>query len=262
MTTPLIFALLLLSTPHALFAHETLVSSIGPCEQLLYSEFNRRPDDLRNGLVTENVPLSLNALLQAYSQGIFPWGVNAQGLGRWHRPPQRGILELDKVDIGRSDRKYIRQALDAGELRVSFNEDFKKVMDECAAVPRFRNDPFTGIKIPDGAWISPEFKRAYYILHALGYAHSVEVWRGDKLVAGLYGVFVNGVFTGESMFFHEPNATKLALYALIEHLRKSGHAYIDTQMALGLALKWGARYVPRAEYEARMRAAQKLDLKF
>ncbi len=250
----LVLALLLNLTPKA-EAHEA-VPDLSTCESLLHSEFSRRPDDLRNGLITQNIPLSVSALVRAYSQGIFPWGVNAQGFGRWHRPPYRGILDLNEVHIGRSDLKYIRQASESGELRVTFNKDFNQVIQRCATVPRYRNDPATGVKIPDGAWITREFMNSYKMLHSLGFAHSVEVWRGDKLVAGLYGVFVQGVFTGESMFFDEPNATKLAFYALIENLRAGGHDFIDTQMVLGLALKWGAKYVHRSEYELLLREAQ------
>lgn len=255
-----VFLALALMLPPA-HSHEA-VQEVSSCESLLYSEFNRRPDDLRNGLITQNIPLNVPALIEAYKNGIFPWGVNARGFGRWHKPPYRGILELNQVQISRSDRKYLNRAKAEGELHVTFDRDFRQVIEQCATVPRFRSDPATGIKIPDGAWISPEFISAYKTLHDLGYAHSVEVWRGSEMVAGLYGVFINGVFTGESMFFTEPDATKLAFEALIERLRDSGHKFIDTQMALGLALKWGARYVSRVEFERRMREAQRINLSF
>ena len=231
------------------------------CEALLSNEFSKTPDDLHNGIVSQRVMLTVPALVAAYARGVFPWGISMGGYGRWYRPPQRGILDLADLHISRSDTKFIRQALAAGELRVTFNEDFKQVVEQCATVPRFRTDG-TGAKIPEGGWITPEFIEAYTNLHYLGHAHSVEVWRGDKMVGGLYGVFVNGVFTGESMFHAEPDATKLALYALIERLKAGGHQFIDTQMALGLALKWGAKMVPREEFERRMRQAQAQNLKF
>lgn len=259
MVTALILAFSLYLAPAE--AHEA-AKVIGPCENLLHSEFSRRPDDLRNGLISEHVPLSISSLINAYKQGIFPWGVNSNGMGRWHRPPYRGILELDKVHVSSKDQKYLRQQERLGELTVTFDQAFTQVIEECATVPRFRTDASTGEKLPDGAWITKEFLDTYKMLHSLGFAHSVEVWRGDKLVAGLYGVFVEGVFTGESMFYHEPDATKLAFHALIERLKANGHKFIDTQMALGLALKWGARYVPRADYDRRMREAQASKLKF
>lgn len=256
-----VILLLLLILPGVASAHFAN-SPEQPCEFLLKSEFQRTPDDNRNGLVSQFVPLTTQALVNAYRRGIFPWGVTGAGFGRWHRPPVRGILELDDVHIGRSDAKFLRQALASGELRIEFNTDFREVVEQCATVPRYRSDPATGEKIPDGAWITPEFIQAYTELHEKGYAHSVEVWRGDKMVGGLYGVFVDGVFTGESMFYLEPNATKLALAALIERLRSKGHTFIDTQMALGLVKKWGAKLIPRAEFERRLKQAQRQSLEF
>lgn len=255
----LLLLILLPLTPA--FAHEAVPAKYS-CDFLLTNEFSRRPDDLRNGLVSQSVRLTTSALITAYRRGIFPWGSTYGGYGKWHRPPERGVLDLADVHIGRSDMKYIRQAMETGELRVTFNEDFRQVVEQCATVPRFRSDPRTGVKIPDGAWITPEFIQAYTRLNELGYAHSVEVWRGDQMVAGLYGVFVDGVFTGESMFHLEADATKLAMYALIERMKANGHRFIDTQMALGLAKKWGAKMIQRAEFEARLKEAQAQSLAF
>ncbi|MGE4133183.1 MAG: leucyl/phenylalanyl-tRNA--protein transferase [Bdellovibrionales bacterium] len=238
-------------------ARETSTS----CEELLVQEFRRPPNDFRNGLISTRVPLNVNSLVRAYEQGIFPWGEAHGGNARWHRPPLRGVLFLDEVDIGRSDRKYLRQQQALGELRVTFDQAFERVMRLCAAVPRFQTQP-GGIKVPDEPWISPKFIEIYSEMHRLGLAHSVEVWRGEELVGGLYGVFIHGVFTGESMFFLEPNATKLAFQALIERLTDSGHEFIDTQMVLGLARKWGARYVARQDYEKMLREAQEKNREF
>lgn len=232
------------------------------CEAHLSHEFSRRPDDMHNGLVSRSIPISVPALLNAYRMGLFPWGVDRAGNGRWHRPPRRGILQLDEVQIGRSDRKFLRQAEISGDYRVTIDQAFRQVVEMCATVPRYFTHPQTGVKLADGAWISPEFIAAYSELHQLGHAHSVEVWRGGRLVGGLYGVFVDGVFTGESMFHLEDDVTKLAMVALIERLRAGGHSFIDTQMALGLAKKWGARLIPRAEFEERLAQAQQRNLKF
>ncbi len=253
--------LLLFFIPAVSFAHESAAPEYS-CEALLNSEFNKAPDDLHNGIVSQRVMLTVPALQAAYQRGIFPWGITLGGYGRWYRPPLRGILDFAELHIGRSDAKFIRQALAEGELRVTINQDFKQVVEQCATVPRFRSDPSTGAKIPEGGWITPEFVEAYTNLHYLGHAHSVEVWRGDKMVGGLYGVFIDGVFTGESMFYLEPDATKLAMYALIERLKAGGHRFIDTQMALGLAQKWGAKMVPRAEFEQRLKLAQAQNLNF
>lgn len=252
--------LLLFLLPAVSPAHEAAAPQYS-CEALLSTEFGRPPDDLRNGLVSQRVMLSVPALISAYRRGVFPWGTTMGGYGRWHRPPERGILDFNEVHISRSDQKFLRQAIAEGQLRVTFNQDFQQVVEQCATVPRFRTDNI-GRKIPIGAWITPEFIEAYTNLHHLGQAHSVEVWRGDQLVGGLYGVMAGGVFTGESMFFIEPNATKLAMYALIERLKAGGHQFIDTQVALGLSQKWGAKLIPREEFELRLRQAQVQNLKF
>ena len=256
------FALLLLIlVPSVSFAHEAVAPEFS-CELLLNNEFSRTPDDFRTGLVSQRVLLTVPALVGAYKRGIFPWGVSMGGYGRWYRPPERGILEFKDLHISRSDQKFLRQAQAAGDYRVTFDEAFKQVVEQCATVPRYRRDSMTGIKVADGPWITPEFLETYSHLHHLGMAHSVEVWRGDQLVGGLYGVFIDGVFTGESMFYREPDATKLAMHALIERLKTNGHQFIDTQMAMGLAQKWGAKLIPRADFEKRLKLAQQQNLKF
>jgi len=254
--------LLLLFLPFPALSHNIPASPDLSCESALNNEFARKPDDQNNGLVSQQVPITVPALINAYKRGIFPWGVDMAGYGRWHRPPMRGVLDLNEVHIGRSDAKFLRHAEESGEFRVTFNEAFKEVVEQCASVPRFRTHPHTGQKIADGAWISPEFIDAYTRLHYLGHAHSVEVWRAGRLVGGLYGVFVGGVFTGESMFHLEDDVTKLAMVALIERLKAGGHRFLDTQMALGLAKKWGAKLIPRAEFERRLAQAQQQNLKF
>lgn len=233
------------------------------CELLLSNEFGRTPDDSRQGMVSQNVPVTVEALLAAYPRGIFPWGTNMLGFGRWHRPPERGVLFLDEVDIGRSDRKYLRKAAEDPELSVTIDHDFLGVVEACATVERFRTEA-NGSKVPDGAWITEEFKNAYARLHVMGKAHSVEVWRGNRLVGGLYGVFIGGVFTGESMFHLEPDVNKLAFQTLIERLKAGGHKFIDTQIVVkdSLVEKWNARKVPRAEFEQLLTAAQQQNLRF
>lgn len=229
------------------------------CEQLLQREFTRTPDDYQNGLVTNQVPITPGALLAAYQRGIFPWASGTGGRVRWHRPPLRGVLDFSDVHISRSDWKFIRQARASGEFQVTFDEAFEEVIRHCATVPRFITNPYNGLKVQDGAWITPRFIEAYTELHHAGLAHSVEVWRNGKLVGGLYGIFMNGIFVGESMFHLEPNVTKLAMLALIERLASKGHQFMDTQMAIGLARKWGAKLIPRLEYERRLAVARQLD---
>lgn len=232
------------------------------CEPYLLNEFNRRPNDYQNGLVSDRIPLDSESLTEAYKKGIFPWGSADGQYVRWHRPPLRGILQFDELHIGRSDRKYLKKALSDPELTVTFDKDFRQVVEQCATVPRYMARASGSIKVPDSTWITPNFINAYDDLHKMGLAHSVEVWRGDKLVGGLYGTFIKGVFVGESMFHLEPDVTKLAFYALIERLKESGHTFMDTQMAIGLAGKWGAKYIGRDIFERKLREVQKKDLLF
>lgn len=222
------------------------------CESYLQQEFNRTPVDWKNGLVSDRVPINVESLMAAYRTGIFPWGSSEGRFARWHRPPERGVLEFDDLHIGRSDWKYLKRAFKDPELRVTFDRNFSQVVELCAAMPRSS----------ESTWISPSFIKAYNDLHRAGMAHSVEVWRGSRLVGGLYGTFVDGVFTGESMFHLEPNVTKLAFYYLIQRLASQGHTFIDTQMAIGLAGKWGAKLIPRPQFEAMLQEGHRRNLRF
>ncbi len=215
------------------------------CENALLTEFARTPDDDSYGFITSAVPVNVQSLKLAYSMGIFPMGTSKSDKISWYNPPMRGILEFDKVHIPKSDRKFIRQALERGELKVTFNQAFREVITACRTVPRWEIDEKTGEKVPAGQWLTEALAEHYIEMHKQGYAHSVEVWRGDRLVGGLYGMLVNGVYAGESMFHLEPDVTKLAFYSLIEKLKAEGYTWMDTQQTLGLVKKWGGQEVPR-----------------
>jgi leucyl/phenylalanyl-tRNA--protein transferase len=202
--------------------------------------FSCAPDDRCNGLVNQFVPLTAGSVVAAYRHGVFPWGSNAAlGTVNWHTPPYRGVLRLSDVAISRKDRSFIAAARKDADLQITINEDFAGVIEACASMPRHLQK----------TWISPDFIAAYRELHRVGIAHSVEVRRNGRLVGGLYGVDVEGVFSGESMFHLESDVTKLAFWLLIDRLRALGRDFIDTQMAVGLARKWGAQLIPRAEFE-------------
>lgn len=222
------------------------------CEPLLMQEFSRQPNDLEDGFITDRVALSVRSLAAAYSRGIFPWSVNGNGFGRWFKLPKRGVLDFADLHIGRSDRQFIRQAFESGEYEVTFDKNFEDVIRACADQRRYRVHRMTGTKRLEGTWITPQIIKAFTQFHNEGHAHSVEVWHNGQLVGGLYGVFVSGVFTGESMFHTESDVTKLALYALIERLKANGHTFIDTQQVVGLAYKWGAKLIPREDFEKRL----------
>ena len=235
------FLLSLLLSPTLAFA---------TCEGDLRTEFNRSPDDTNQGFVTNRIALSARTLAAAYQNGIFPWSVNGEGLGNWYSPPERGVLGLANVEIPRSDRKAIRKLIESGKYEVKFNTDFLQVITECALQSRFSETTVDGeiVKVPANRWITDDHIEQFTQLHLAGKAHSVEVWEGDKMVGGMYGVFVNGYFSGESMFHKANDVTKLAYSSLIDRLKNNGHFFIDTQQNLGLTKKWGGVEISRAEF--------------
>ena len=183
--------------------------------------------------------LSTDILIEAYSQGIFPWPQEGFPM-LWFCPLRRGILDFSKFHIPKSVRKLIKR----GDFNVTFNQAFPKVIENCAKVPR---DGETG------TWILPDMQQAYCELHNKGIAHSVEAWAGDQLVGGLYGVFIKGLFSGESMFFHRSGASKVCLVQLVEHLQKQGCEWMDIQMVTPVMELFSAEYINRKKFLQRMR---------
>jgi len=198
---------------------------------------NRFPDPRHaspEGIVAIGGDLRPATLLSAYRQGIFPWPIEDYPLP-WFCPPQRAILEFDRLHIPRSLAKERRKTL----WRLSIDEDFAGVINRCANTPR-EGEP--------GTWITREMIAAYERLHQLGFAHSVEVWEGALLIGGLYGVDADGSFAGESMFHIKPNASKLALLHLVEHLAARGARWIDIQTLTPHLETLGAREISRDEF--------------
>jgi len=186
-----------------------------------------------NGLLCAGADLSPGRLLDAYSQGIFPWFSEGDPI-LWWSPHPRMVLFPDELRITRSLRK--RAAGDRFETRV--DTAFEQVMRECAA-------PRDG---QGGTWILPEMIASYTRLHELGYAHSVESWRDGTLVGGLYGLHLGGVFFGESMFSRETDASKVALVKLVERVKAAGVVLIDCQQNTRHLASLGAREIPRREF--------------
>ena len=189
------------------------------------------------GLVAVGGDLRPAWLLQAYRHGVFPWYGPGEPI-QWWSPGPRGIIELDDLHISRRLRRTLR----SGRFSVTVNRDFAGVIHGCAD---------RGL----GTWITAEMLAAYERLHALGHAHSVEVWRGDRLVGGLYGVALGGLFAGESMFSYETDASKVALVFVVERLRERGFELFDIQMVTEHTTRMGATEIPRAEYLRRLQAA-------
>ncbi len=191
-----------------------------------------------DGFVAVGGDLKPGTLLLAYGNGIFPWTTHPL---TWWSPDPRAIIPLGGLHISRSLRKVLR----AGVFSTSFDRSFRAVMEGCAKPRRGREE----------TWISPAFITAYTRLHSLGHAHSVEVWHGARLAGGLYGVSIGGFFAGESMFSEEENASKVALVAMEEKLRREGFELFDVQFVTPHLRSMGAVEIPRAEYLLRLRTA-------
>jgi leucyl/phenylalanyl-tRNA---protein transferase len=174
---------------------------------------------------------SAATLIDAYGHGIFPWPYD-DGEVYWWSPDPRAIIPLDGLHISRSLRRTLRRA----GYRCTYDVAFADVMHACAE-PR-----------DTGTWITPEYMVGYQRLHDLGHAHSVEVWDGDELVGGLYGVTVGAVFTGESMFHRRTDASKVALVALRDRLVERGFGLLDAQLPTDHLMSLGAVAIPRRDY--------------
>lgn len=190
------------------------------------------------GLVAIGGDLSVPRLLLAYRSGIFPWTVNPI---TWWSPEPRAIFELDQFHVSRSLAKVIR----SGVFQITIDHAFREVMKGCAASARGRQT----------TWITREFLKAYTELHEQGYAHSLECWQDGKLAGGIYGVAIGGLFAGESMFHSVSNASKIALYHLIENLRQRDFVLFDIQMLTPITTSLGAIQIPRTEYLKRLALA-------
>src|SRR5687767_8303198 len=186
-----------------------------------------------NGLLCAGGDLSPARIVEAYSRGIFPWFSEGDPI-LWWSPDPRMVLFPGELKVSRSLRKTL--ARDTFETR--FDTAFRRVMEACS-------EPRDG---QAGTWIVPAMVDAYTALHSMGLAHSVESWREDRLVGGLYGVALGRVFFGESMFARETDASKVALVRLVERLRAQDCRVIDCQQATGHLASLGAREIPRADF--------------
>jgi leucyl/phenylalanyl-tRNA--protein transferase len=184
-----------------------------------------------HGVVGIGADLEPGTLLAAYRHGVFPMPVGHTRRIAWWSPDPRGVIPLDGLRVSRSLRRSCRRF----EVRV--DTAFTEVVTACADPQR------------DGSWITPAIVTAYTRLHALGWAHSIETWGADgRLAGGLYGVAVNGLFAGESMFHDERDASKVALVALVARLREVGAVLLDVQWTTPHLVSLGAIDVPRETY--------------
>ena len=190
-----------------------------------------------------------HVLLRAYAAGIFPMAENAEDNALyWVEPEERGIIPLDGLHISRSLRRAVRQQ----GFSVRIDQDFAAVIAGCA------------VKVPDRGttWINGRIRSLYTQLHRMGVCHSVECWRDDKLMGGLYGVRIGAVFFGESMFSRAPDASKVALVHLVARLNAGGFRLLDTQFVNPHLKRLGAVAVAKAGYHQLMEPALDADADF
>lgn len=186
------------------------------------------------GLLAVGGDLSPERLLLAYSNGIFPW-FNEDSLILWWSPDPRMVLFPEKISISRSMRRVMAR----GRFRLTKNQCFERVIEECAGIKR---------KEQEGTWITQAMKEAYQALHATGHATSYEVWEVNELVGGLYGVDLGHVFCGESMFSRVSNASKYALIMLAQELQEKNYRLLDCQLYTSHLESLGAEEISRRRY--------------
>jgi leucyl/phenylalanyl-tRNA---protein transferase len=192
------------------------------------------------GLLAAGADLSPPRLLEAYSHGIFPWFSEGQPVLWWSTDP-RMVLFTDEFRLHRSMRKTLQKFVADPRCEVRFDSAFGQVIRACSASPR---------EGQSGTWIVPQMVQAYEDFHAAGYAHSVETWIDGKLVGGLYCVGVGQAVFGESMFTRVPDASKIALAALVAFCRRHRIAAIDCQQNTQHLASLGAREIAREEFVA------------
>lgn len=186
-----------------------------------------------NGLLAIGGDLSPERLLYAYAHGIFPWYQDDQPI-LWWSPNPRAVLFPTEFHVSRSLRRTVKREA----FLVSVDQNFSGVIRSCAET-----------RADTGTWITPDMHAAFRELHRLGYAHSVEIWRDNNLVGGVYGINIGGVFFAESMFSRETDASKVALLRLTRLCREFRIGLIDCQVASLHLASLGSREISRAEFQ-------------
>jgi leucyl/phenylalanyl-tRNA--protein transferase len=218
--------------------HRPLPAEIGLRTPRYFPLPNATTDE---GLLCVGGRLSPEWLLDAYRHGIFPWPMWDDEPIAWWSPDPRAIIALDGLHVSRRLRRTLRRR----RFRVACDRDFEGVIRGCAT---------TGDR-PLATWLTPAMIAAYCRMHALGHAHSIEVWLDDRLVGGTYGIAIGGLFAAESMFHLERDASKVALVHLVAHLKARGYGLLDIQQWTPHTGSMGATEIPRLEYLRRLAAA-------
>ncbi|MBL4624974.1 MAG: leucyl/phenylalanyl-tRNA--protein transferase [Flavobacteriales bacterium] len=189
---------------------------------------------VNDGILAVGGDLSSERIILAYQNGIFPWYNEGDPI-IWWSPNPRCILYTDKLNVSKS----MRSLFNKNEFKVTLDQDFEQVMSECKKAPRHGQE---------GTWINNQMQQAYFELHKLGFAHSVEVWNKEELVGGLYGLFIGKCFFGESMFAKQSNASKYGFISLVQALNKAGVELIDCQTTTSHLLSLGAEEIDRNDF--------------
>jgi leucyl/phenylalanyl-tRNA--protein transferase len=196
------------------------------------------------GIVCAGGNLSPGLVLSAYRQGIFPWYGEKEPLLWWSPDPRFAVLP-ETIHVSASSVKLLKRH----EYRLTLDRDFNRVITSCATISRPGQN---------GTWIVPEMIEAYELLHRLGFAHSVEVWKGNELAGGLYGLSLGGAFFGESMFSAESGASRVGFLSLALMLFDKGFVLIDSQVHTDYVASMGGVDLPRGAYLNRLAIALKL----
>lgn len=187
-----------------------------------------------DGIVAVGGDLLPERLILAYQSGIFPWYSKGDPI-IWWSPDPRFVLFPERLHISRS----MKRVLNSDKFSITFNQAFEKVIHQCKQMPRVGQQ---------GTWITEEMELAYIRLHDMGFAESVEVWKGDELVGGMYGVRTGKVFSGESMFSKVSNTSKVALIHFIQKFKEEGGFLFDCQVHSRHMETMGAEELPREEF--------------
>ena len=188
----------------------------------------------KHGMVAYGGDLNPLRILEAYKSGIFPWFESDQKL-MWWSPDPRMILYADKFKVSKSFKAFLKKS----NYKVTFNKDFELVISSCANIKRINQK---------GTWITEGLIKSFIDLHEMGKAISVEVWEDDNIVGGLYGLDLDDVFCGESMFSKSSNASKIALYYLTKELRKNNYRFIDCQVPSEHLKSLGGEIISRSNF--------------
>ena len=201
-----------------------------------------------DGLLAIGGDINPTSLLFAYRRGIFPWPVSESDPVLWFAPDPRSVIDTTDFHLPRTLAKILKQE----KFKITFNKNFSQVIQRCAMAKR---------REQNGTWITQDMINGYIKLYHLGYAYSIEVLSQDRLVGGMYGVNIGGFFSGESMFFEEPNASKVALVSLLQLLCQNHIPFLDIQMTTPVTESLGAKKITRQQFMSELSSLVRLNVK-